>query len=266
MLAAKYHCHVSTIRRFLALAKAQGICHGNLKVSVAYKKKGSVGKKVAYTAEQIEPKLLQLSDMLASVHLDEKWFYLTKTTRKYYLVPGEQEPQRKCKSKRYNDETSTWWGGEIGTWPFVESVPPQRASVNRPAGTYETKLLTVTKDVDNKTVMLQHDNARAHVTPMDPQLKAAFDEYGKDGWSFSLAPQPPNSPDTNILDIGFFAAVQSLQQKKSAKTIDDLVANVGQAFDEYPMESLGRTFLSLQACLVEAMSLFGDNAYKLPHK
>ncbi|ETV90464.1 hypothetical protein H310_14744 [Aphanomyces invadans] len=113
--------------------------------------------------------------------------------------------------------------------------------------------------------MLQHDNARAHVTPMDPQLKAAFDEYGKDGWSFSLAPQPPNSPDTIILDIGFFAAMQSLQQKKSAKTIDDLVANVGQACDEYPMESLGRTFLSLQACLVETMRLFGDNAYKLHH-
>ncbi|ETV90147.1 hypothetical protein H310_15020 [Aphanomyces invadans] len=184
-----------------------------MKVSVANKKEGRVGKKMAYTAEQIKAKMLQLglfrahsnalrpiltnankycrlkfalsmvksdmhlSDMLTSVHLDEKWLYQTKTTRKYYVVPG--------------------------TWPFVESVPAQRASVNRPAGTYETKLLTVTKDVyrafllekvlpffvarwpsANKTVMLQHDNARSHVTPMDPQLKAAFDEYGKDGWVF----------------------------------------------------------------------------------
>ncbi|ETV97613.1 hypothetical protein H310_09509 [Aphanomyces invadans] len=109
-----------------------------------------------------------------------------------------------------------------------------------------------------KMVVLQRDNARAHVTPMDEPLKAAFDEYGTKGWTFSLALQPPNSPDTNILDLGFFAAIQSLQQKKLARSIDELVANGGQAFDDYAMESL--------ACLVETMRLFGDNTNKLPHK
>ncbi|ETW08962.1 hypothetical protein H310_01440 [Aphanomyces invadans] len=79
-------------------------------------------------------------------------------------------------------------------------------------------------------VVLQHDNARAHVTPMDTQLKAAFDEFVKKGWVFSLVPQPPISPDTNILDLGFFAAIQSLQQKKSARSVDELekLARKGQ--------------------------------------
>ncbi|ETV89955.1 hypothetical protein H310_15206 [Aphanomyces invadans] len=48
-------------------------------------------------------------------------------------------------------------------------MPALRASVNRPAGTYETKSTTVKKD---------HENARAKVAPLDAQLKATFNEYG----------------------------------------------------------------------------------------
>ncbi|KAF0722254.1 hypothetical protein AaE_009963 [Aphanomyces astaci] len=81
------------------------------------------------------------------------------------------------------------------------------------------------------------------------------------GWT--VAPQPPNSPDTNVL--GFFAAIQSLQDRKSTRTIDELVGHETSSFDEYPHERLNHTFMSLQACLIETMIHFGDNAYKLPH-
>ncbi|KAF0685493.1 Aste57867_22629 [Aphanomyces stellatus] len=187
------------------------------------------------------PEPMVMNDMLNYVHLDEKWFYLSKATRTFYLVPGEREPERKCKSKRfitkvmflsavarprYIHDTGLWWDGKIGTWPFVESVTAQRASVNRPADTYETKPITVTKDVYrefivdkvlpaiaakwpkiDRTVLLQHDNARAHVTPNDAKLRFELDTYNHRGWNISLAPQPPNSPDLNILDLGFFAAI-----------------------------------------------------------
>ncbi|KAF0685458.1 Aste57867_22672 [Aphanomyces stellatus] len=69
----------------------------------------------------------------------------------------------------------------------------------------------------------------------------------------------------NILDLGFFAAIQSLQHRSSARTIDELVSNVHRSFDEYPMESLDMTFMSLQACLTETLRHFGDNSYKIPH-
>ncbi|XP_074370430.1 uncharacterized protein LOC141711697 [Apium graveolens] len=39
--------------------------------------------------------------MFLIVHIDEKWFYMTRQTQKYYLLPGESEPHRKCKSKRF---------------------------------------------------------------------------------------------------------------------------------------------------------------------
>ncbi|KAF0683775.1 Aste57867_24159 [Aphanomyces stellatus] len=172
---------------------------------------------------------MEFDSMMDVIHLDEKWFYLTKTTRKFYLVPGEKEPDRKCKSKRavarprYVDDTGIWWGGKIGTWPFVNAVAAVRSSVNRPAGTIETKSVSVTKDVyptfllevflpavvarwseTNRIIKLQHDNAPSHVKDDDSILLAAFEDYKSRGWSFSLNQQPPNSPDMNIL--GSFAA------------------------------------------------------------
>lgn len=40
-------------------------------------------------------------DMMDVVHIDEKWFFLSKETERYYLLPGELEPYRTCKSKRF---------------------------------------------------------------------------------------------------------------------------------------------------------------------
>ncbi|ETV71517.1 hypothetical protein H257_13180 [Aphanomyces astaci] len=59
--------------------------------------------------------------------------------------------------------------------------------------------------------------------------------------------------------------MQSLQHRTSARSIDELVSNVGRAFDEYPHERLNHTFVTLQSCLIETLKLFGDNAYKAPH-
>ncbi|KAF0685537.1 hypothetical protein As57867_022523, partial [Aphanomyces stellatus] len=242
---------------------------------------------------------MAMNSMLDCVHLDEKWFYITRETRKFYLIPGEKGPDQKCKSKRYItkvmflsavsrpryvDETNLWWDGKISTWSFTHVVPAVRSSANRSTGTLETKSMIVTKDVYRSflvdrvlpaivskwpgppVVKFQHDNARAHVTSSDTALFLAYDSYAARGWQFSLVAQPPNSPDTNILDLGFFAAIQSLQHRKSAHTIDELVSNVARAFDEYPLERLDRTFLTLHACLIEVMRDSGDNTFKIPHQ
>ena len=39
--------------------------------------------------------------MYNPVHIDEKWFYLSKSSQRYYLAPGELCPHRKCKNKRF---------------------------------------------------------------------------------------------------------------------------------------------------------------------
>ena len=99
-------------------------------------------------------------DMYNRVHVDEKWFYITKVKDRYYLVPGEAPPQRDSAHKnhipkvmflcavarpRYDPGRNQWFDGKVGMWPMAHQVPAARASVNRPAGTMEWKNLTVTK-------------------------------------------------------------------------------------------------------------------------
>ena len=40
-------------------------------------------------------------DIFSIVHIDEKWFYMIKTSQKYYLLPNEQVAHRRYKSKRF---------------------------------------------------------------------------------------------------------------------------------------------------------------------
>ncbi|ETV64559.1 hypothetical protein H257_18563 [Aphanomyces astaci] len=154
--------------------------------------------------------------------------------------------------------------GGTARWPFTTLAAGQRSSANRSAGTLETKTVNVTKDVyrnyllekvlsaivrkwpgDTRDIILQHDKAKTHVTVSEKRLQQSFDTYKSAGWTFRLEPQPPNSPDFNVLDLGFFAALQSLQHRRAS----------GQ----------DRTSMTLQACLLEAMKVHGDNIYKIPH-
>lgn len=59
----------------------------------------------------------------------------------------------------------------------------------------------------------------------DPQFVEAAKQ---DGFDNRLICQPPNSPDFNIWDLGFFCAIQAIQYKKHAKTVQDLVPIVQQ--------------------------------------
>jgi hypothetical protein len=80
-------------------------------------------------------------EMYDTIHVDEKWFYLTKTTVKYYLAKGEPEPHRTCKSKRFitkvmflaavarprwDSSRNQWFDGRLGIWPFVYQEPAKR--------------------------------------------------------------------------------------------------------------------------------------------
>jgi hypothetical protein len=122
----------------------------------------------------------------------------------------------------------------------------QRRSANRPAGTLVVKPITsITRDVIkdfmtnkvlpairekwpreeiNQLIYIQQDNTPSHLEVHDP----VFCEAAKQGgFDIHLKGQPPNSPDMNILDLGFFRAIQSIQYKH-AKTVEDLVPLVQQ--------------------------------------
>jgi len=53
-------------------------------------------------------------------------------------------------------------------------------------------------------IFIQQDNARTHIDVNDPAFVQAAQA---DGWDIRLTCQPQNSPDLNVLDLGFFAAI-----------------------------------------------------------
>jgi len=80
-----------------------------------------------------------------------------------------------------------------------------------------------------------------------------------------LVSQPPNLLDFNVLDLGFFNAIQSLQHKEAPKTIDDLIMAIEKSFLDFTTSESNKIFLTLQACMIEIMKVRGSNRYKIPH-
>jgi hypothetical protein len=237
-------------------------------------------------------------DMLDCVHIDEKWFYLTKETQRYYLAPEESVPVRTCKSKRfipkimflaavarprYDHNRKTFFDGKIGIWPFAVQEPAKRTSKNREKGTLETKAINVDKKVYadflinkvipaikakwprrdiNKPIFIQQDNAKPHIAADHEDFVATATS---DGFDIRLRCQPPNSPDLNVLDLGFFNAIQSLKNQLAVRDIDTLIDATVTAFYQIDREKLNRVFLTLQQCMTCIMETDGGNGYRLPH-
>lgn len=231
------------------------------------------------------------------VHIDEKWFYMTEKSMNYYLLPEEDVPQRACTSKnfigkvmflaavarpRFDANGNETFNGKIGIFPFVTKDLAKRTSVNRAAGTLVTKpISSVNREVSRKfllekvipaikekwprdaihePIIIQQDNARSHINENDSEFLQVAKE---DGFDIRLMCQPANSPDLNILDLGFFRAIQSLQHKETPKTFDELIEAVQRSFDSFSESN--KIFITLQTCMIEIMKLAGANKYIIPH-
>lgn len=111
-------------------------------------------------------------------------------------------------------------------------------------------------------IFIQQDNARTHVDPNDEEF---CQTARREGFDIHLINQPANSPDLNVLDLGFFGAIQSLQHKESPKNVDELVDAVLKSYDTFDVRKSNRIFISQQLCMMEIMRSKGSNKYKIPH-
>ncbi|XP_047268288.1 uncharacterized protein LOC124898651 [Capsicum annuum] len=192
----------------------------------------------------------------------------------YYLLSDEEDPICIAKSKNFIDKVMFLvaaarprfdaqgvkiFSDKIRLFPFVTQERAKRASANRLAYTMETKAITsVTKEISqsflinkvllaikakwpredlNSTIFIQQDNARTHIQPNDEKFcrAAAQDEF-----DICLMCQLPNSPDLNVLNLGFFRSIQSLQHKESLKSIDDHV--VIKSYENFSTEKSNYIF------------------------
>ena len=255
--------------------------------------------RIQYALNNINIERRLFAPMMDVIHVDEKWFNMKELNKTYFLLEDEPEPHRTAKSKRFVEKIMflcavarpRWdttrnqsFDGKLGIWPFVEMVPAQRSSRNRPAGTLEMKSLSVTRDVyrdyicnkvipaiaqkwpqcnRSMAIKIQQDNAKPHLIKADdPDVQAAIAATGMD---ISIINQAPNSPDTNVLDLGYFAAIQSLQYRKQTHTIPELVKAVEDSFVELNPQTLNKCFLTHQQVLERILLCDGGNNYKLPH-
>lgn len=218
-------------------------------------------KRLRYCLSLISPTSLPnnptFHDCYNYIHIDEKWFYFSKETTTFYKLPDEESKTHILKimflaavgRPRFGDDGEALWDGKIGIFPFTCEEAAQRSSRNRPAGTMETKPVPkITRDVmrnmmvqkllpairekwpgTTKHVLIQYDNTKLHVDINDPEFVSAAKEGD---WDIQLQYQPPNSPDLNVLDLGFFRAIDAIQEKTAPRKLGDLIVNVQTAFEQ----------------------------------
>ena len=213
------------------------------------------------------------------IHIDEKWFYLTKDGQRFIIAADEEEPYRHVQHEsfltkimflcavarpRYNTRRNAWFDGKIGIWPIGKWEPAKRSSKKRAKGTPVWKNQCITRDVyceylikkflpavkekwprRNARIRLQQDGAKSHILEDDVEFKEAVDEIGL---NLTVFTQSLNSPDTNILDLGFFRSIQSFNDDCPANE-EELIKLVEKAYGEYPYCTLNHVWLTLQSCL-----------------
>ncbi|XP_057535332.1 uncharacterized protein LOC130813510 [Amaranthus tricolor] len=240
----------------------------------------------------------KLSLMYNVVHIDEKWFYMSRETQRYYLFPWEEEEPYMCVNNKnfigkvmfiaaiarpqISTNGEVLWDEKIGIFPFTETYYAVRRSENRLVGTPQLRVIPkVTRDVIRdklinevllvirlkwpangvKDIWIQQDNAKPHILTND---QAFNEEANKDRFNIRLVCQPAFSPDMNILDLGLFSALQSIQFKSFPKDLKDLIKAVNDAYDTFEPKLLNYTWIQYQLC-IEVLKAKGSNNYKNLH-
>ena len=118
---------------------------------------------------------------------------------------------------------------------------------------------------DESAVNLQMDNATPHCGGNNlERLRVAGLRKG-----FNIRPtlQPPRSPDLNKCDMSIFAMLNMLSSsyKVKSKTLEDLIVNVTQAFEDFPTDALERTYAQCFEVYRCILAHDGGIDYHTPH-
>ena len=114
---------------------------------------------------------------------------------------------------------------------------------------------------NNGRIQLQQDGVQSHILEDNVEFKGVVEEIGL---NLTMYTQSPNSPDTNILDLGFFRAIQSFNDDCPANE-EELIKSVEKAYGEYHLCKLNHVWLTLQSCLNMIIENDGGNNYKILH-
>ena len=231
---------LSMVQRMLLLRDVCRIDTSSLKPTLTDENKMSrMEMALSFIDNNNRSKFKNMEDL---IHIDKKWFYLTKDGQHFIMAADEAEPYRHVQHKsflmkimflcavarpRYDTNKNAWFDGKIGIWPIGKWEPAKWSSKKRAKGMPVWKNQCITRDVyceyliqkllpavkerwpmNNGRIQLQQDGAKSHILEDNVEFKEAVDKIGL---NLTMYTQLPNSPDTNILDLGFFQSHSVIQ-------------------------------------------------------
>lgn len=113
-----------------------------------------------------------------------------------------------------------------------------------------------------ENIVLQQDDAKPQMAVNEPEIVVAGSEQL---WNVILQSQPAYLLDLNILDLGLFSALQTLQYQEPWSNIQDVDTAVEMSFDNYSSDRLSKNFITLQYVMHETIKSNGSNGFKPPH-
>ena len=115
---------------------------------------------------------------------------------------------------------------------------------------------------DTRIINIQLDGSGAHSIHNDPDINRAFLDSGL---NIQLVKQKPQSPDLNVLDLGYFNSIQILKQKKVCHEVEGLVSAVVESYVELDNRKLVNVWMKWKMAMLEIIKVGGYNTYVIPH-
>ena len=195
---------------------------------------------------------------------------------------------------RYDPAKKQNWSGKLAMIPIGDYKQAQRNSVHYKKGdrkwqnktvdtdTYLQLMKTVIRNIAKQwprgqwsdpafKVKIQHDGAPAHSSRdfkhgwhlmiCELYLQGVLPTMEK----IVLYKQPPNSPDTNICDLGLFNAIQARYERSAPRDSLEIIDCVLKAWRDFPLKNINYLFLTLQGVYNEIIDSHGGNDFKIPH-
>ena len=115
-----------------------------------------------------------------------------------------------------------------------------------------------------KHVVVQVDGARPHTRS---SIQASIEaECTRDGCSITVEQQPAQSPDFNVLDLGFFHSLQvRASQIKAGGSLQNIVDSVTTAYCNHDPNTLEWVWQALFNVFDATLRHDGGNDFPVPH-
>jgi len=246
-------------------------------------------KRVAFALKHLE------DNNEAHVEIDEKWFYGGSLNGRIHVPKGMLAHRRPVRSKRFIPKVlvitavakpnATYnFDGRIGFWPVVANYQARRSSIYHARGEVYQKTTTLNAAKFERfiahfvapkirrvmpwcdEITIQLDNApphsrTAHIAKLINKQRS--DRHIK----LTFVKQPPQSPDTNVNDLGLYHSLQRCIDLGGLPlhTTSNVLTGVRFAWRKLTAATLDSLFRVKQRVLRKIVELEGSNEFIVPH-